>query len=53
MYYQCKRKNCEYMKNENPCMFSEEYVKDERNTLCLAGEDIELEKISEDDEDEE
>lgn len=48
MYYQCKRKNCEYMKSENPCLFSEEYVKDERNTLCLAGEDIELEEINED-----
>lgn len=53
MYYQCKRKNCEY--NENPCLFSEEYVKEyinvERNTLCLAGEDIELEEIAEDNED--
>lgn len=52
MYYQCKRKNCEYMKNENPCLFSEKYVKeyinDERNILCLAGEDIELEEIDED-----
>ena len=55
MYYQCKRKNCEYMKN--PCLFSEKYVKeyinDERNTLCLAGEDIELEEIDDDEDDEE
>ena len=52
MYYQCKRKNCEYMKN--PCLFSENYVKEyinnERNTLCLAGEDIELEEIDDDEE---
>lgn len=52
MYYQCKRKNCEYMKGENPCLFSEEYVNDERNILCLAGEDIELEEINDDDEEE-
>lgn len=53
MYYQCKRKNCEYMKGENPCLFSEEYVKNGGNVLCLYGEDIELEEINDDEDDEE